>query len=172
MSKLKIFMAITAEGPIEWENRWEANVKDMANSLYRNGITYDENIIKWDESDIFYDFHELDGSDIRCIKCFEMIDFDQWISFLDDQCISTQYQCDTMGIFTGCGLIPAKNIEMYNYPNCFVSMYICPFYDDEIPSESSFNRFFRMIERNDPYDIGNWIDDKNRYNTYNETEVN
>ena len=171
MSKLKVYMALSAEGPIQYENRWEFNLMDMANALSRWNIPYDDGIIESNESDIFFDFDDLKNTQIRYIHCFQMIDFDVWISFVNDQCISTKYQCDTMGIISDFGHLPAKCIEIDSYINCFVSMYICPFYDDQIPSEKSFDRFFQMIKINDSYDIDDLISNKNRYNTYNQTEA-
>ena len=167
--ELEIIMAITMESPKHWWNHYEADGSHLAHSLNQCEIPFDEQIIPFEESDVFFDFHELEGTEIQTIHSFNRIPFRTFVEFMDESCIYVSGICDTMGILDGMGIIPAKSIESDSYRNSWLSMYVCPIYGNEIPSEPSFNRFFKLLEKYDGYNLMRMVDMKDRFD---ETETN
>ena len=167
--ELEIYIAITMESPIYYWNGWEANGRDLARSLNKCEIPFDEQIIPFEESDVFFDFDELEGTEIQTIHSFNRIPFRKFVEFMDESCIYASGICDTMGIMDAMGIIPAKCIESDSYRNSWLSLYVCPIYGNEIPSEPSFNRFFKLLEKYDGCGLMRMVDMKDRFD---ETETN
>ena len=167
--ELEIIMAITMESPKQWWNHYEADGSHLAHSLNECEIPFDEEIISYEESDVFFDSDELDGTEIQTIHSFNRISFRKFVEFLDKSCIYVAGICETMGIMDAMGHIPAKSIETDSYRNSWLSIYICPIYGNEIPSEPSFDRFFKLLEKYDRYDLMRMVDMKERFD---ETETN
>jgi len=166
--ELEIFMAITMESPKHWWNYYEANGSHLAQTLNQCEIPFDEEIIPFEESDVFFDFDELEGTEIQTIHSFNRIPFRKFVEFLDSH-IYVSGICETMGILCELGHIPAKSIESDSYINSWLSIYVCPMYGNEIPSEPSFDRFFKLLEKYDGYELIRMVDMKDRYD---ETETN
>jgi len=167
--ELEIYMAITMESPMHWWNLWEMNGRDLARSLNECEIPFDEQIIPHEESDVFFDFDELDGTEIQTIHSFNRIPFRKFVEFLDESYIYVSGICETMGILDAMGHIPAKSIETDSYRNSWLSIYVCPIYGNEIPSEPSFHRFFKLLEKYDGCGLMRMVDMKERFD---ETETN
>lgn len=167
--ELEIIMAITMESPKQWWNHYEADGSHLAHSLNECEIPFDEQIIPFEESDVFFDFDELEGTEIQTIHSFNRIPFRKFVEFLDESCIYVSGIVDTLGILDAMGIIPAKCIETDSYRNSWLSMYVCPIYGNEIPSEPSFHRFFKLLEKYDGYDLMRMMDMKDRFD---ETETN
>jgi len=167
--ELEIYMALTMESPKHWWNHYEADGSHLAHSLNKCEIPFDEQIIPFEESDVFFDFDELEGTEIQTIHSFNRIPLRKFVEFLDESCIYVSGICETMGILCELGHIPAKSIENDSYINSWLSIYVCPMYGNEIPSEPSFNRFFKLLEKYDGYDLMRMVDMKERFD---ETETN
>ena len=167
--ELEIYMALTMESPEYYWNGWEANGRDLARSLNKCEIPFDEEIIPYEESEIFFDFDELEGTEIQTIHSFNRITFRKFVEFLDESCIYVSGICETMGILDAMGIIPAKSIESDSYRNSWLSLYVCPIYGDEIPSKESFDRFFTLLEKHDSWELMRMMETKKRYN---QTETN
>jgi len=167
--ELEIYMAITMESPKHWWNLWEMNGRDLARSLNKCEIPFDEEIIPLEESDVFFDFDELDGTEIQTIHSFNQIPFRKFVEFMDESYIYVSGICETMGILDAMGIIPAKSIQTDSYQNSWLSIYVCPMYGNEIPSEPSFHRFFKLLEKYDGYELMRMVDMKDRFD---KTETN
>ena len=167
--ELEIYMAITMESPMHYWNFHEMDGRDLARSLNECQIEFDEQIIPYEESEVFFDFHELEETEIQTIHSFNRIPFRKFVEFMDESYIYVSGICETMGIMDGMGIIPAKSIETDSYRNSWLSMYVCPIYGNEIPSEASFDRFFKLLEKYDGHKLMRMVDMKERFD---ETETN
>lgn len=145
-SKLTAFIGIQAETPVNFINGWESCSKDVVNTLsfiVSNLEDIKEEYIPIEDSETFYDFHELEGTEIHTVSYFGEIDRDG-IERLAFEGYFGEY-CETMGILLGIGSLPAVSFESY-FPNSFFSFYICPLYAGEVPTKDSFYRAVKTFQ--------------------------
>lgn len=146
-SKLTAYIGITVETPLNWVNNWENNSKDVANTLCRVVRDIDnikEEYIPYEESEVFFDFNELEGTEIHKVSYFGEIDRDGIESLALDGYFSGGH-CETMGILLGVGSLPAVSFESY-FPQSYFSFYLCPLYAGEVPTKDSFYRAVKTFE--------------------------
>jgi len=143
-----MFIAVTAETPVEWINSWENDSKCVAQILCDVApdlSQIDEREIDWEESEVFYDFEELKGTKIHTVQFFGEIDRDG-IEKLGRSAYFYGGFCETGGIFGGVHL-PAVSFEQCGFPKSYVTFYACPLYGGDVPSEPSFYRVIKAIQK-------------------------
>lgn len=145
-SKLTAFIGIQAETPVSWLNWYEANSMDVSEILCRVVSDIDnieEKRIPYEESEVFYDFDELEGTEIHKVSYFGEIDRDG-IETLAFEGYFGNY-CETLGMFTCKGNLPAVSFDSY-FPNSYFSFFICPLYAGEVPKKDSFYRAVKTFQ--------------------------
>ena len=145
-SKLTAFIGIKAETPVNWINYFEANSKDVAGMLCRVVSDIDnieEEYIAYEKSEVFFEFDELEGTEIHKVSYFGEVDRDG-IERLALEGYFGEY-CETLGMLTGEGNLPAVSFDSY-FPNSYFSFYICPLYAGEVPTKDSFYRAVKTFQ--------------------------
>ena len=146
---LTYLLAINAETPKVYMNPYEANAEDLCNALA--GALYGspelDNLTEGEmpagESDVFYDLDLPDDDTVYHMQFFGTIDREGIEQLARDGWLSGP-QCDTLGIMTGLGILPAVSIEQ-EMPYTYASVYVCPLYNGAVPSEPSFHRATRTL---------------------------
>ena len=146
---LTYVLAVNAETPKAYMNPYEANAEDLcnalANALYGSpeldNLTDGE--MPAEESDVFYDLDLPDDDTVYHMQFFGTIDREGIEQLARDGWLSGP-QCETLGIMTGLGILPAVSIEQ-EMPYTYASVYACPLYNGAVPSEPSFHRATRAL---------------------------
>jgi hypothetical protein len=146
---LTYVLAVNAETPKSHMNHYEANAQDLYNALADalHGSPELEALecseIPASESDVFYEFDLPDDNTIYRMFFWGTIDR-EGIEQLARAGWLSGPQCETMGIMTGLGILPAVSIEQ-EMPYTYASVYVCPLYNGAVPSEPSFHRATRTL---------------------------
>ena len=150
--KLTFKVLINAETPTKWMNAWEDDARDLCHVLWEivgdgsdsKGVLVDERIIPVDDSDVWYGLGDLNGND-----SIHSVTYNGEVDREGLEKIASSFHiygsCDTGGMLGEDGWLPAKSFEV-EMPNSYVSFYLCPLVDGEVPNEVNFNRIIRAIE--------------------------
>lgn len=147
-SNLTLFIGVKAETPVNWLNNWENDSRDISRILcdiVPNVSQIDERNIPFEESEVFYDFEELEGTEIHMIHYFGEVDRNGIEKLALEGYFSGGY-CETLGIL-GSEWLPAVSFEQDSFNKSYVSFYACPLYDGKVPSKDSFYRALNTLAK-------------------------
>jgi hypothetical protein len=148
-SKLTYYLAISGETPREYLNAWDSDTRDIENALARYLPAdmlsqIDSGYKPIPESEFFYGFDELDqNGEFHYVHFYGEVSRDV-AEYLARDGYFSGATCDTLGILCARGGLPALSFDVY-MPKSWISLYVCPLYGGEVPTEASFHRALRAL---------------------------